>query len=174
MATAITGELFSNNNGATRMDDVPRGTIMDRCVCLSVELRRLGTRRRVASTQVQTDADSDMIHVSKEILESETLDAIKRLDGEIREYVNHKTVPGMALFRSGVYLVPVVTMEQIDAWLEKTREQRERLVDRFMGEYTIAINAARSRLGSLYDENDYPPFHKVRGAFGMETKYIGR
>jgi len=114
-----------------------------------------------------------MIHVSKEILESETLNAIKRLDGEIRDYVNRKTVPGMALFRSGVYLVPVATMEIIDAWLEKTREQRERLVDRFMGEYTISINAARSRLGSLYDENDYPSMHKVRAAFGMETKYIG-
>jgi hypothetical protein len=163
--------IGSSVNGYAR-EDIPRGTIMDRAVCLSVELHRLGTRRRVASTEIQTDADSDMIHVSKEILESDTLEEIKRMDGEIRGYVAKKTVPGMSLFRAGVYLVPVDSLEDIDARLEQFKRDREYQVEKFLGQYQEAAAAARARLGSLYDENDYPAIAKVRAAFSMETKYV--
>jgi hypothetical protein len=162
------GNLFESGPAM----DKPKASIMERAVCLSVELCRLGTRRKVASTEVQTDADPDAIHVSKEILESESLDEIKRLDGEIREYVNKRTVPGMSLFRSGVYLVPVDRLEEIDAQLETYKQRREALVERFMENYDTAARAAKNRLGSLYNEDDYPIAGKVRAKFGMETKYV--
>jgi hypothetical protein len=177
MAVSLNGDLFARPNAIVR-DDLPKGSIVDRSVCLSLELRRLGTRRRVASDAVQTDADPEMISVSKEILESEVLDKIKSLDGEIRDYVNRRTVPGMSLFRAGCYLVRTEIVAEIDAKLERYAERRQELVDLFMEEYEDRMSRDECerdearRLGSLYDATDYKSAEKVRRTFSMETRYI--
>lgn len=155
-----------------KLAEVPEqtGNIMDRAVCLSVELHGLGTKRKVNSSRVDTDADRAMIHVSKDILESKALADVKRLDGEIRSYINSRCLP--SLFRAGVYLLPVDLIEQVDGRLEEFAAQRAELVEQFITEYQHARDAARARLGSLYDDRDYPGITEVREAFSMETRYI--
>jgi hypothetical protein len=106
------------------------------------------------------------------------LDKIKSLDGEIRDYVNRRTVPGMSLFRAGCYLVRTEIVAEIDADLERYAERRQELVDLFMAEYEDRMSRDECerdevrRLGSLYDAADYKSVAKVRGTFSMETRYI--
>ena len=155
---------------ATHHEPPPGGNILDRAVCLSVELHRLGTKRKVSSQQIDTDADRDMIHVSKDILESEALKAIQKLDGEIRKYIAVRCLP--SLFRSGVYLLPIDLIQEVDMRLQTFTMERQMRVDAFMGEYRETANAAEFRLGSLYNAQDYPSESKVRAQFYMVTRYL--
>ena len=154
----------------TQIQQATTPNIMDKAICLSVELRRLGTRRKVAASRVETDADTDMIHVSKEILESDYLDLIKKLDGEIRTYINARCLPSM--FRAGVYLLPITMIEEVDHELAEFGAKRLALVASFVAEYESAAASAASRLGSLYDPRDYPSLERVMAAFSIETRYI--
>ena len=63
--------------------------VFDRAVCLSLAMGCLGTRRKVPSASINVEADKDMLHVSKAILESEELDAIKTFDGEMRIWLGY-------------------------------------------------------------------------------------
>lgn len=146
--------------------------IFENAVALSVERKRLGTRRKLPSGAVQTDADAEMVHVAKDILESPRYEEIKTLDGDISNYIAANSVPGKTLFRAGVVLVKLERVPTIVAALEMFAERRRNLVDAFMADYPSAVGRAQAKLGSLFDREDYPPAEKVRAAFGMKWKFL--
>jgi hypothetical protein len=150
--------------------EAPSVNIFDKAICLSVELRKLGTRKKVKAGAVKTDAAEEMIHVSKDLLESKTYEDITSLDGEICAYINARCLP--SLFRSGVYLVPLASVTEVDRKLEGFAAARARLVEKFVDEYPSRAQAAEARLGSLFDPRDYPKVEKVRASFGMATQYL--
>lgn len=151
---------------------VQAANILDNAIALSVEFRRLGTRRKLQPGAVQTDADQECIHVSKDILESEAYEDIKRLDGDIRNYIERKSVRAKSLFRAGVVFIKTEAVPEIDAALKIYAEQRESLVNRFMFDYEPARERARGRLRSQFDEDDYPDAAKVRASFAMKVNYL--
>src|SRR5882724_7232318 len=114
--------------------------IFDKAMLLSVELHRLGTRKKVKSGAVTTDADAEMIHVSKDLLESKTYEDIVSLDGEIRQYVTSRALPGP--FRAGVYLLPNAAVQEVDRKLEAFKIMRARMADKFAVEYPDRARAA--------------------------------
>jgi len=147
-------------------------SIFDKAVCLSVTLRRLGVRKKVATGAVAAPGtDPEALHVSKELLESKTFEDIVSLDGEIRAYVTTYCLPSP--FKSGVYLLPDTVTKKVDSKLEAYKLDRQELVDRFVDEYPARVKAARDRLGPLFNPDDYPDADSVRAAFSMETKYLG-
>lgn len=155
----------------TQNDTQSQPNLMDRAICISVELHRMGTKRRVASGMVKADGtDPDMLHVSKDILECDSMAAIITLDGQIRQFVARRCLPSM--FRSGVYLVPIDSVEEIDAKLEELAGKRRDLIEKFIDEYESVKNKAESRLGPLFNDADYPSIDRVRQSFGMHVQYI--
>jgi hypothetical protein len=144
--------------------------IFDKAILLSVEMHRLGVRKKVKSGAVQTDADPEAIHVSKELLESKAYEDIVSLDGEIRGYVTARCLPGP--FRAGVYLLPIASVQEVDRKLEAFKAMRTRMVEKFVAEYPERAAAAQGRLGSLFDPTDYPSTDTVRNAFSMGTQYV--
>jgi hypothetical protein len=160
-ADAGTGQvpLPMNNHG-----------IFDRAVCLSLAVGCLGTRRKVAAASIQVDADKDMLHVSKAILESKELDAIKTLDGEMRTWLGKRALPSP--FRRGTYLIPLDLVEQVDAKIGEYQEKRRTLVDAFLAVYDKSVEDARKRLNGLFDAADYPGADKVRATFYVDVRYL--
>lgn len=146
------------------------GTIFDRAVCVAVTFNRLGTKRKVSSSAVETDADRAMIHVAKDILDSDELKEVQGLDGKIRGYIASRALP--SLFRSGVWLLPIPLVEEVDKKLEEFRLQREDLTKKFLAVYPDKIEEAKRRLNGLFSPTDYPPIERVAAAFGMSTQYL--
>lgn len=148
--------------------------IFDRAVCLSLELRRLGTKRKmnVRDLQPGVTTDDELIHVSKDILDSEALDAIKKHDGAIRRYLEAK-VSGPALFRSGVYMISYDLTVEVDRELTaRLTEREEVLIPAFMAEYVDCQNEAKRRLGPHFSAADYPDRDTVRAQFGAQVRYF--
>ena len=83
---------MTNSNG---LEGVSNNTvpIFQKAVGFAVETKRLGVRRKVSSSQIGTDADRSMIHVSKSILDSPELKKVEQLDGEVRRFLADFCLP---------------------------------------------------------------------------------
>jgi|SRR5579863_965435 len=145
--------------------------LMAKTVCLSLKLCSLGLRKKVASNAVQSDADENMLHVSKEILNSKTFKDIKSLDNEVKKYIRSVWLPS-PMFRNGIYLIPIVKLEEIDNKLEEFKVQRHELVQKFIVEYPALKEAAENQLKSLFNPLDYPEIGRIAQAFSMDTRYV--
>lgn len=144
--------------------------LLDRAVCLSLAVGCLGTRRKVSSSNIQVDADKDLLHVSKAILESDELDAIKTLDGEMRAWLAKRALPSP--FRRGTYLIPIDLVEQVDGKIVEYQEKRRFLADAFLAVYDKSVEDAKKRLNGLFDASDYPSDERVRAAFYVDVRYL--
>lgn len=162
MAAAVNGNLAG---------ETARPSIMDRSVCLSVEFHKLGVKKKVCAQQIDTDADRTMLHVSKDILESDAYKKLCARDAEIRKVINARCLPSM--FKSGMYLLPVELLEETDAILVAYETvERPTMVETFIDEYQTKALEAESRLGSLFNAEDYPSTDKVRAAFSIGHRYM--
>lgn len=153
---------------------VEKTNIFDRAVCLSLRLERLGTNRKmsIAELKPQTVTDAEMVNVSKKMLISEELDAIKKHDGAIRRWLETK-VSGPALFRSGVYMLGYDMVAEVDRELQaRLKERTETLIPRFLDRYNESVKEAQRRLGPLFRAEDYPTRDRVREEFSDEVRYF--
>lgn len=144
--------------------------LLDKTVVLMLELGRLGTRAKVNTDDVEVDTDKDMLHVSKDILTSLELKAISAHDYAVRAYVKARSLP--SYLKGGFYLVPVRSLEDIDAQLVALQAEREGLVDTFLAAYPGCVESAKERLGSLYRSGDYPAVSKVQATFTWRARYM--
>ena len=142
----------------------------DNSIIITVKLRVLGTRRKVSTSHIEVEADKEFIHVSKDILESDTLVKIKKLDGNVRSYINRHCLP--YIMKNGMYLLPITSLEKVDNKLLEFKTEREQLVNQFISEYESIKSNAEPKLGALFNPQDYPGVDQVRSMFSMDVRYV--
>lgn len=159
-------------------------SLQQNAVILTLERGILRTRKRINSNAVQSDADPDVLHVAKDILESEQLKAIAEQDRIIGNYVKARSLPSP--FKSGFYLLPVRLVSEVVDQLDQLKAERETLVKIFLASYERAkdnaeagtdeidsiFTQAKEKLGSLYNPQDYPAVEKVREKFFMTVQIL--
>ena len=141
-------------------------------VILSLRMTRAGNRRRVSSNQVEVDADKDAISVNKELLESDEFKEIVSFDGYVRRWLYTRSLPAYGTLKSGIYRIPTGLVSQIDAQLQMCRAERDALVDAFIEAYPARVQAAKTRLRSLFNPTDYPPAVLLPELFTFEFRYM--
>ena len=137
---------------------------------LSVDFGVLGNSKKVNSALIETDADRKRIGVSKKLLDSPELDAVRKFDSVVRRWLYSIALPSQ--FKSGIYLWPIVAVEDAEKRLRESEGKRRELVEKFLGAYEAESRDAAGPLGSLHNPADYPPLSQVREAFGFEWQYI--
>jgi hypothetical protein len=137
-------------------------------VCIAVSFGLLGNSKKVANSAVEVDADKSLIKVSKQLLESKELDAIRKADGELRRYLYDMCLP----FDIGIYLLPVKLIPMVDNKLRQYQGDREILVENFLAVYSSLCRTAEENLRSLFNPRDYPPESVVRSKFSFQWRYI--
>lgn len=148
----------------------PQQSLFDRAIILSLTMSCLGTRRKVSTTSIETDADKALLHVSKDILDSPELAAIHHLDGSIRKYLKTQGLPSP--LKHGCYLLPIDLIDAIEKRLGELFAERETAVGAFMTAYPAKIEDVQRRLGALFDSTDYPPIDEIRAAFDASFQYL--
>ena len=63
-----------------------------------MRLSTMGNTRKVSTSQIEADADKDLLRVSKHLLDSAELKAIGRFDGEIRRFSITSACPSKSAF----------------------------------------------------------------------------
>ncbi len=97
-------------NLETAGEDLARKTVF-----VKLHLGVLSNSRKVSSSQVEVDADKRLVEVSKTPLDSPDLEAVRRLDGEIRRYLYGVCLP----FEPGIHLLPIPLIETVGASLRR-------------------------------------------------------
>jgi len=145
--------------------------IFDKAIVVHVEMGSLGASKKLASTQIEVDADKDRVRASKSILESKELKAISAEQQSIGKALRKYCLPSP--FRSGFYLVPIVSIGDIDGLLNQSQDKLlNELVPAFLAIYPDLVEADKISLRSTFDPSDYPPISKVKSQFGMEWSWI--
>ena len=164
--------VFMNGNGGDNPIPVPIQNpgvdLARKTVCIKVRLSTMGNTRKVSTSQIEADADKDLLRVSKHLLDSAELKAIGRFDGEIRRYLYNLCLP----FEIGIHLLPVAALETVEQRLRQFRTEREELVKAFLCVYPSLSADAGKRLRGLYNPADYSPVDEVARQFGFSWQYV--
>lgn len=144
--------------------------LLKNSVLVSLKLARYGLTRRVREDILQTDAERSRIKVSKRILDDPSIDAISKLDTEIRQYIYAVTVPSFS--DEGIYFLHTDMLEEVEDKLRAYREQREQLVNDAANNLPAIIEAAVRDLGQLADLNEFPSAQQFRDAHTMTWRYL--
>src|SRR5579859_3695104 len=105
----------------------------------------------------------------KTILPEEALEALKKLQSEIREFHYERTLPwsveGAAILSSASYLAYVDKMRGFSGkW--------DALVEAFLAKYDDYKESARSSLNGMYDPEDYPSRERAKKKFKFKTEFL--
>src|SRR5436853_2170077 len=137
-------------------------------VCIKVRLSTMGNTRKVSTSQIEADADKDLLRVSKQLVDSAELKAIARFDGEIRQFLYNICLP----FEIGIHLLPIAALETVEHRLRQFAEDRRQLAHAFLSAYPSLCQDAAKRLRGLYNPADYPPQEDVAREFGFSWQYV--
>lgn len=137
--------------------------------CLSTSVP--GNRKKVnAKEHIVADMDPDSFHMSKDLIKADEFDAIKQHDASFRDWVRGQSVP--SLFRAGVYQLNIRLVQRVEEKKQQYYDTRDVLIDEYMLVYDERCKEAETRLGTLFNENDYPSSDNVRRAFKVRAKYV--
>ena len=154
------GEPPNHDNGAgpvrVAIQD-PGVDLAKKTVCIKMRLSTMGKTRKVSTSQIEADADKDLLRVSKHLLDSAELKAIGCFDGEIRRFLYNICLP----FEIGIHLLPIAALETVEDRMQKFAEDRQVLVTAFLSVYPGLCQDAAKRLRGLYNPTDYPPVDDV-------------
>jgi hypothetical protein len=146
----------------------PGVDLAKKTVCIKMRLSVMGNTRKVSTSQIEADADKDLLRVSKHLLDSAELKAIGRFDGEIRRFLYNICLP----FETGIHLLPIAALETVEDRMQKFAEDRQALVTAFLSVYPGLCQDAAKRLRGLYNPADYPPVDEVAREFGLSWQYV--
>ena len=146
----------------------PGTDLARKTVFIKLHLGLLGNSRKVSSSQVEVDADKALTRVSKTLLDSPELQAIRTLDGDVRRYLYDTCLP----FEVGIHLLPLGLLETVDEKLREFKGKRDGLVEVFLAAYPRLCQEAAGRLRTLYNPADYPRVDEVRSHFTLSWQYV--
>ena len=146
----------------------PGVDLAKKTVCIKVRVSTMGNTRKVSTSQIEADADKDLLRVSKHLLDSAELKAINRFDGEIRRFLYNICLP----FEVGIHLLPIAALENVEQRLRQFAVDRWQLVAAFLAAYPSLRESAQVRLRRLYNPADYPPVEDLERQFGFSWQYI--
>src|SRR5258708_4301298 len=166
------GEPANHDNNGSRPVRVviqdPGVDLAKKTVCIKMRLSTMGNTRKVSTSQIEADADKDLLRVSKHLLDSAELKAIRRFDGEIRRFLYNICLP----FEIGIHLLPIAALEIVEDRLREFAEDRQALVTAFLSVYPGLSQDAAKRLRGLYNPADYPPADEIARDFGLSWQYV--
>ena len=133
-----------------------------------------GTRKTLSSDQkaqaaATFGADDDCLSASKRLLNVKhpTFKAVSAVKNRIVSYWKGVSLP---FPESGVRLIRHDRVETFNTQMEDFREELSEAVEQLDEHYAELRDAARERLGSLYDASDYP--ESLRGLFAVTWDHV--
>ncbi len=97
------------------------------------------------------------------------LEELRTLAGQIRQYFYKITLPWSD---EGLRLLPAHFLFELKARMREFEKSFTEAVDQFLSIYPDYIREARSELGGLFREEDYPSVEKLRDKFSIKLEIL--
>lgn len=154
--------------------DAEAEQVISRTVVLELLIKTPSFRTAIPTGTIMDDedaADPAAFGVSKALINRDALAAIRSHRNEFLSWLRAREVPCGPL-ATGMHLMPLRLVEEIDARLQRFSAERAALVEQFIASYDELKSAARERLASHFDERDYPEAAALRAAFGVRARFL--
>ncbi len=154
--------------------DDTNAEILSKTIAVSINFGSIGQSRKVSLADIAIDADKDRLTLSAKILQCKEADAIRSLFTEVRLSLvdTRRGLLLPSLFKRGVYLVPIASVEAVDAVLKKGRVNLTERVEALIAVYPERIAADRIALGSKFNQAHYPSAEALREMFSISWRYL--
>jgi hypothetical protein len=162
------------------MEQYKLADISTKTMLLSVSFGRMGETRKAPNSLITNGAASaKVIKISKRLLESPELTAIRQADVNMRTRLGLLALP----YSTSILLIPNELAEQVTQELEEYGIYRDGLIDTFIEAYPGLVKDAEIRLTNLASElqvpvsqlwvpTEYPSVEEVRARFTFEWYYF--
>jgi hypothetical protein len=146
-------------------------SFFQKSILLTLDLGEFGIMRATPISKVDTKtASPELLRLSKQLLISPEHAAIRKFDAQLRGTMR-KLQPAAASFvKGGLYLIPLAKAGEAELVCESAQSDRAELIEAFVKAYPDAIRDAKSKLGQLFDENDYP--ENVAGEYYFRFNFM--
>lgn len=126
-------------------------------------------KRATNDVNYRNNAQKGTANVTKKLLgECEELKAITNYAEVIRDYHRNATLP----FSKGAELLSNEYFLDYNRTMEQMIEYFNGLVDTFIDAYNWEKSLAQTKLGNMYDPNEYPQAESLRSKFSVEFGYM--
>lgn len=169
MSTETENTVATDNTGVVETANELRQTMG----AVKLSFSWLGTQRKLSDLQTKQAADTfhaatDLVTASKRLIDTKnatyrTLTAIK---SQASSYWRSMTLPYP---QEGVRLIKQADVAAFEDKMREFKEQLAAAASNLQLEYESIKEAARTKLGDLFNSADYPP--TLEGVFGIKWEY---
>ena len=158
------------NNVAQMMTAQGPAPLTEKAMLALLSISCWGAKKK-AKNVAQEAADKhgskvDRVTAQKALVAKESLEKIKAIESEAREYHRTHTRPWLD---EGSRILPAALFWEYSQKMTTLRQQYEREVSLFLIGYPVLIVEAEADLSGLYDPNDYTSPDKIATRFGFKT-----
>jgi hypothetical protein len=125
--------------------------------------------RKVTSEVEQAHGAHDSGKFNKILVAKELLDPITKIAGRARDYHYHLT---LAWSDSGPRILPSALFAEYTATFRGLKAEFEKAVNTMVTSYPVEVQAARNRLGTMYEPDDYPDPGDMYMKFNLKTEFM--
>jgi hypothetical protein len=146
--------------------------LLKRATLFTMTLSQWGNRKKADMSAVKVSADKRQLSLTKHLIESDELVALRRHLHETKAWCMARCMP--SFLKAGIYVVKLDQVPVFEEHLAKSlKKMRDELVPAFVAAYPDAVTKASDALGDLYDQNDYPAANLLTSRFDIDWAWIG-
>ncbi len=152
--------------------------ILARSVCLTLECHFLGNNRQIDLDELVKESggtltvDEAQFHTTKKLLDRKELTPCMRQLGLAKSYLRSEAVSTHRVFGERTYLVPLESVEEVDAKLTGIADTLRTEAVKLAGRYRDAVERQRTALGAQFRAGDYVTPEQVVAAFSIDWAYV--
>jgi hypothetical protein len=124
----------------------------------------VGDKAVSADVAARHNADPEMGRYSKRLVAKDKLDAIRQIATRARHYFYEQTLPWTD---DGSRILPAARYFEVMTKFNGMVAEFEEAAEEFTENYPAIVDEAKKRLGSLFNESDYPSPSAIRGKFSI-------
>lgn len=135
-----------------------------------IRFAELNIKDKTVTGQVATtyQTESSSVGVSKRLFDNATLKPLRAIRSRVAKFVKEKTLPWDD---NGGRLLPASNLTEFQVVIGECREALNEQVEKVIQNYQEIITEAKSRLGQMFDETEFPTVEQLREKYGIETNF---
>jgi hypothetical protein len=139
-------------------------------VILSYSISGWTNRSKADVGKIESEAEKGRLSVTKKLVDSPEYKAIRDYQGSVSAWIKMYSVP--AFFKDALVLVKTDVVANVEQKLNESTGRICELVEEFITAFPAQREAARTALGNMYNDKDYPTNDELRAAFGITWNWI--
>lgn len=158
MSTTIENQADAEHTSRNEVNHAER--LRTTCIAIRLSFSWFGTRKTLTDSQKEQAAETfgaegGFLSARKKLIETDH-PAWKELTGIRNRILTYWRAMSLPYPEAGIRLIPQDSVAELDSRLRRLRDELRESVMRLEDHYEELKSAAQMRLGSLYNEDDYP------------------